>query len=152
MSTCLFRNRAMSLLSGSAILPTVGGAPSGLDRKALMSMADTSSRGRMMPTFRRCARAYTTHTLFSCIDEDHMTLNNPLSKDMYQDVFQCQQHCICDSRDPMCSATARTSRYLCRHALCHQHCADLQANMDQTVHNCKRMPRQQHKLITEWPC
>lgn len=63
----LFRKRAMSVLSGSAILPTVGGAPSGLDRKALMSTADTSSRGRMIPTFSRCARACMTQTLFSCM-------------------------------------------------------------------------------------
>jgi len=53
----LLRNRATSILSGSAIFPTEGGAPSGRDRKALMSMADSSSLGRMMPTFSRWARA-----------------------------------------------------------------------------------------------
>ena len=54
----------MSILSGSAILPTEGGAPSGLDRKALMSMAETSSLGRMMPTFNKCARACVSQLLF----------------------------------------------------------------------------------------
>ena len=56
----LFKKRATSILSGSAILPTEGGAPSCRDRKALMAVAVMSSRGRMMPTFSRWARACTT--------------------------------------------------------------------------------------------
>lgn len=63
----------MSVLSGSAILPTVAGAPSGRDRKALMSMADTSSRGRMIPTFSRCARACTAHYLSTCMCQQRCT-------------------------------------------------------------------------------